>query len=116
MSGTLRFVRSVPVIVPVLLAGCTGKPLVAEHQPPYQEPATPMPYGWHPCPGGFCAPLPPVQAPIYAAPAPRAEARPAPDRPEPAAFKPPPPLRPVDEPGSQSDDSCVGWWRICHFF
>jgi hypothetical protein len=111
-----------PAVCAVTLAGCTASAPVA-YQPPVRLPVM-VPYGWHSCPGGFCAPSPiyplpspaPANPPVAQSPPPAPAPEPEPYRPEPAAFEPPP-LRPVDPPESYPDDSsCVGWWRICHFF
>ncbi|OYV38964.1 MAG: hypothetical protein B7Z80_08635 [Rhodospirillales bacterium 20-64-7] len=92
--------------------------------------AVPRPYSPLPPAAGYYAPALPGYRPVpHIAVAPRVvyppSYAPEPYRLQPAAVKPadppaaaePTPLRPVDPVGQYPvDDSCIGYWRICHVF
>lgn len=108
-----------PVFAGAALAACTATP------PMPQYPATWNPSGGYYLNGGGGSYATPrtYSPPAYSYTPPQ----PAPDsgwspishayaEPAPAPTSPPPtPLRPVDPPEGD-DGTCIGWWRICHFF
>ena len=90
--------------------------------------AVPRPYSPLPPAAGYYAPALPGYRPVphiavapepYAAPEPLGEGgyRPQPAEGEKPAPADPPPLIPVEPVGRyRVDQSCTGYWRICHLF
>jgi len=111
-----------PVIAGLTLTGCVS----AAQRPAAYHPAYPPTYGYSASavpPRVIVIPRQPYHPPVMAQPYTHQTYRPQPAAVEkPAATDPPakaepPALRAVEPVGQyRFDNSCVGAWRICHFF